>query len=55
MEEKKKDVITQMVDAIAGEERTDLSPEEKAKQADVRKRLSGRAMEYLMFMDDDEE
>lgn len=47
----KRDIVTQMVDGIVGKESE--NPTEKEKE--LRKRLSGRALEYLMFLDDDED
>lgn len=49
---KENNIITQMVDAIAGEEKENLTGEQKKKQNEIRKKLSGRAWEYLMFADD---
>lgn len=43
-------IIEQMVDGIVG--KRSINPSEK--EIEVRKKLSGRALEYLMFMDDDE-
>ena len=43
-------IITQLVDGIAGKESENATEKEKG----TRKRLSGRALEYLMFMDDEE-
>ena len=40
--------VEQMVNAIVGKENDNPTDREK----EIRKRLSGRAMEYLMFMDD---
>lgn len=48
-EEKKSDLASQMVDGIVGREGE--NPTEKEKEA--RRRLYGRAMEYLMFADDE--
>lgn len=45
-----KNVIHQMVDSIVGKERE--NPTERDKE--IRRQLSGRACEYLMFMDDDD-
>ena len=45
-----KDVINQMVDAIVGKEKE--NPTERDKE--IRRQLSGRACEYLMFMDNDD-
>ena len=46
-----KNIIDQMVDGIAGI--SSENPTEAAK--DRRYRLSGRAWEFMMFMDDDDE
>lgn len=43
-------IITQLVDGIAGKESENTTEKEK----ETRKRLSRRALEYLMFMDDEE-
>ncbi len=53
-DEKKKTTVEQMVDAIAKPEgKVKLSDEEqKKKYEETRKRLAGRALEYLMFLDD---
>lgn len=48
-EEKKSDLASQMVDGIVGREGE--NPTEKEKE--TRCRLYGRAMEYLMFADDE--
>ena len=48
-EEKKSDLASQMVDGIVGREGE--NPTEKEKE--TRRRLYGRAMEYLMFADDE--
>lgn len=45
-----KDVVNQMVDAIAGKEKENPTEQDK----EVRRQLAGRACEYLMFMDDDD-
>ena len=50
----KRDAITQMADAIA-KEAPSAAPEEQKRIALQRKRLTGRAMEYFMFMDDEDE
>lgn len=44
-----KNIIKQMVDSIVGKESENPSKSE----TEIRKRLSGRALEYLMFTDDD--
>ena len=46
-----KNIIEQMVDGIVGKETPNLTDKEK----ETRKHLVGRAAEYFMFMDDDEE
>lgn len=51
MSSKSNNLIEQMVDGIMGKEKPNASEREK----EIRKRLSGRALEYLMFADDDEE
>lgn len=43
-------MVKQLVDGIAGKESENTTEKEK----ETRKRLSGRALEYLMFMDDEE-
>lgn len=53
--EKKRDLITQMVDGIAKRPEDAKTPAEKKRIEEQRKRLSGRAMEYLMFLDDEDE
>lgn len=56
MDDKKKQeraVITQMVDAIVKDKKPE-TPEDMKRLEKQRKQLSGRALEYLMFMDDDE-
>lgn len=53
--EKKRDLITQMVDGIAKRPEDAKTPAEKNRMEEQRKRLSGRAMEYLMFLDDEDE
>ncbi len=45
------DVVKQLVDGILGKESE--NPAEKEKE--TRKRLSGRALEYLMFMDEEDD
>ena len=56
VKEKKRDIVTQLVDGIIGKEK-DLpkTTGEKAQHEETRQRLSGRAWEYLMFMDDEDE
>lgn len=50
----KKEVITQMVEGIIGEEpNEEASSEEKEKYQKTKTQLSGRALEYLMFKDDE--
>lgn len=49
--ENNKEIITQMVDAVAGIKKENLSEEQQKKQDEIRKNLAGRAMEYLMFVD----
>lgn len=44
-------IIEQMVDGIVGKE----SPQPTEREKEIRNNLSGRAWEYLMFMDDDDE
>lgn len=46
------DIVNQMVDAIAGKATTEKDKTEQNHQAEMRKKLEGRAWEYLMFMDD---
>ncbi len=46
----KNDMNEQMVDGIMGKE----SEKPSQKETDLRKRLAGRAAEYLMFMDEEE-
>ena len=53
--EKKCDLITQMIDGIAKRPEDAKTPVEKKRIEEQRKRLSGRAMEYLMFLDDEDE
>lgn len=43
-------IIEQMVDGIVGKEKENPSEREQ----EIRRHLSGRAWEYLMFMDDDD-
>lgn len=50
-DKEKRDIVTQMVDGIVGKESD--SPTEREKE--IRKQLSGRAMEYLMFLDEGED
>ncbi len=51
----KRDLATQMVDGIAKRPEDATTPAEKEHIEEQRKRLSGRALEYLMFLDDEEE
>lgn len=53
--EEKRDIVTQMVDGIAKRPEEAKTPAEKKSIEEQRKRLAGRALEYLMFIDDDEE
>ena len=53
--ENKRDLVTQMVDGIAKRPEDAKNPAEKERIEEQRKRLSGRALEYLMFLDDDED
>ena len=53
--ENKRDLVTQMVDAIEKRPEDEKTPAEKERIEEQRKRLSGRALEYLMFLDDEEE
>lgn len=46
----KSNIIEQMVDGIMGNKKENPSQ----KEMDLRKRLAGRATEYLMFMDEEE-
>ena len=50
IESNSKNIIEQMVDGIVGKEKE--KPTEREKE--IRRNLSGRALEYLMFADDDE-
>ena len=50
-----RDIVTQMVDAIAKRPEDAKNPAEKERIEEQRKRLSGRALEYLMFLDDEDE
>lgn len=46
-------IVKQLVDGIVPESiDKDLPPEEKKRIEEQRKALTGRAWEYLMFMDD---
>lgn len=55
MKDKEKDVISQMVEGIIGSEPDkNATPEEIEKYKQAKANLSGRALEYYMFMDDDE-
>ena len=53
--ENKRDLVTQMVDAIEKRPEDAKTPAEKERIEEQRKRLSGRALEYLMFLDDEDE
>ena len=53
--EKKCDLVTQMVDGIAKRPEEAKTLAEKERIEEQRKRLSGRALEYLMFLDDEDE
>ena len=53
--EDKRDLVTQMVDGIAMRPEDAKTPAEKERIEEQRKRLSGRALEYLMFLDDEDE
>ena len=50
-----RDIVTQMVDSIAKRPEDAKNPAEKERIEEQRKRLSGRALEYLMFLDDEDE
>lgn len=50
-----RDIVTQMVDGIAMRPEDAKGPADKRRIEEQRKRLAGRAMEYLMFLDDDDE
>lgn len=50
IESNSKNIIEQMVDGIVGKEKENPTEREK----EIRRNLSGRALEYLMFADDDE-
>lgn len=50
IESNSKNMIDQMVDGIVGKEKENPTEREK----EIRRNLSGRALEYLMFADDDE-
>lgn len=50
-----RDIVTQMVDSIAKRPEDAKTPAEKERIEEQRKRLSGRALEYLMFLDDEDE
>ena len=54
-DDSKRDIMTQMADGIAKRVEDAKIPAEKKRFEEQRKRLSGRALEYLMFLDDDEE
>jgi len=47
----KRNIASQMADAILKDDGDKLPPQKKK---ELSKRLSGRAMEYFMFMDDNE-
>jgi hypothetical protein len=49
------DLVTQMVDGIAKRPEDAIDPADMRRIEEQRKRLAGRAMEYLMFLDDDDE
>ena len=53
--ENKRDLVTQMVDGIVKRPEDAKTPAEKERIEEQRKRLSGRALEYLMFLDDEDE
>jgi len=53
--EDKRDLVTQMVDGIAKRPEDAKTLAEKERIEEQRKRLSGRALEYLMFLDDEDE
>lgn len=54
-DKKERDIVTQMVDSIVKKPEETKDSAEKKRIEEQRKRLSGRAMEYLMFLDDDDE
>ena len=54
-EKEERDLVTQMVDGIAKRHEDAKGPADKRRIEEQRKRLAGRAMEYLMFLDDDDE
>ena len=54
-EKKERNIVTQMVDGIAKRPEDAKDSAEKKRIEEQRKRLAGRAMEYLMFLDDDDE
>jgi hypothetical protein len=54
-EKEERDLVTQMVDGIAKRPEDAKGPADKRRIEEQRKRLAGRAMEYLMFLDDDDE
>jgi hypothetical protein len=54
-EKKEYDFVTQMVDCIAKRPEDAKDSTEKKRIEEQRKKLAGRAMEYLMFLDDDDE
>lgn len=47
-------IVTQMMDAIIKKEEVPRTEEKRIREEKKRKRLAGRAVEYLMFMNDDE-
>jgi len=51
---KKQEIIAQLVDGIVGKAENERSEPEEERIEQQRKRLSERAMEYLMFLDDEE-
>lgn len=53
--ENNRDLVTQMIGSIAKRPEEAKTSAEKKRIEEQRKRLSGRAMEYLMFLDDDDE
>lgn len=50
----KRDLVTQMVDGIAKRPEDAKTLAEKERIEEKRKQLSGRALEYLMFLDDED-
>ena len=51
----KRDLVTQMVDGIAKRPEDAKTLAEKERIEEQRKQLSGRALEYLLFLDDEDE